>query len=80
MITKTKIKQLERKARHITISRNRRLTVRNVIKDGRYVDEDGYLLTEEEIRLMKKENQEITKNGGIIIDLLSYQYPKNKQP
>jgi len=75
----TKIKKLEKMAKHITMNRNQGLTLRYISEDGRYIDEEGYLLSEEEIRLMKIENEEITNNGGTVINYSSLMEAKIRQ-
>lgn len=75
MITKLKLKQLEKRYGQV-IGKRRRLILRYVSLDGRLLDKEGYLLTNEEIAQVKKENEEAAQVGNIIFTITQYDEPQ----
>lgn len=70
-MTFTKIKQLERRTMNLKSEKERIITHRETI-DGQLVNKDGYLLSASEIAKQEKEDEEIKKNGGLVIKLITY--------
>jgi len=78
MITKRKIQKIELKCNQIDRENNQIFTIRHVARDGRLMNEDGYLLDSKEIELQKDKDEKISRNGGVVIKLIQYREPKIK--
>ena len=78
MSSKLKIKQLEKKYKQVTRNRDKVFVVRDITEDGRLLDKDAYIMTEEEVRQISKQDAEIHKQGGTVVLLTSYRDLKLK--
>lgn len=75
MITHTKVRQLEK--RFIRSPKGRGpFVVRDVTEDGRLLDKEDFVMTDQEVKLVKKEDEEIDRLNGKIIFLTQYSYPE----
>lgn len=76
MTSTSSIKRLENKYDRLTSRSATEFVVRHICDDGRPIDENGFLLTSEEIRKNEIEDQETCQQGGMIIELTNYSEPK----
>lgn len=77
MITHAKVQQLEK--RFIRSPKGSRpFVVRDITEDGRLLDKEGYVMTNEEVKLIKKEDMEIDKLNGKIILVTQYSDPQTE--
>lgn len=77
MTTHATIRRLER--RLIQSAKGKRFLIwRDITEDGRLLDANGFVVTEEEIRLIQKEDAEARERGGIVCCKVSYRKPKLK--
>ena len=75
MSTIITIKRLEKKFRE-KITHKKFLVCQNISLDGRWMDDDGYLLSDDEIKKIYKQHDEARKNGGTLILKTTYSKPK----
>lgn len=71
-----KIKNIENMLNQITKKGNHLLVIRNITPDGRLMDNNHYLLSEKETMKIKNEDEETERNGGLIVNVVSYYEPK----
>lgn len=80
MTTETKVKQLEKVFNRKARGGSQEIVTRHIsYNDGRLVDEEGYRLSDEEIKRIEKENKEVISRGGLIIELTWYGESKTRE-
>ncbi len=77
MITRLKVYQLEKRFNSVQRGKGP-FVVRDITKDGRLLDKNDYVLTDQEVERIKKEDMEIHQKNGTVVLLLSYSKPKMK--
>ena len=76
MITRTKVKQLEKRYTRRAHADGKRIISCDVTEDGRLLDDEGYVMTDEEVKQFKAKNEET--GVDIVICERSYEEPKLK--
>lgn len=72
MTRKTTVKRLERKYKQVVKGDRPIVTRYFTYKGNKPIDKDGNLLDPSKIKEIKKENEEIIKQGGTIVKLINY--------
>lgn len=78
MITRSKLNQLEEKLAQINRKNDGGILWRDITEDGRLLDSNDYIMTDQEVKLIKQEDEEVKQRGYTIFCLLSYCEPKLK--
>ncbi|OGY20798.1 MAG: hypothetical protein A3A65_01330 [Candidatus Chisholmbacteria bacterium RIFCSPLOWO2_01_FULL_49_14] len=76
MTTKVRLRQLESKFDKARNKDKYVEVVRHITQDGRLIDGEGYFLSEAEASQIEKENEEVSKNGGMVIYLTQFSEPQ----
>lgn len=77
MITRATIKQLEKRYNRIS-NKDNVIVVRHVTQDNKLMDQEGYLLSEDEVKRVKKEDEKVENGRGLVVYLTSYGEPKTR--
>lgn len=75
MITHTKVRQLEKRFIR-SPNGTGPFVVHDVTEDGRLLDKESFVMTDEEVKLVKEEDNEIDRLNGKIILVTQYSYPE----
>ena len=76
MTTLATIKQLEKRYDRLNNEDKRYIVVRHITQDDKLIDQEGYLLSKDEIKRIEKEDEELTNRRGMAVYLTSYSQPK----
>lgn len=76
MITRSKLNQLEEKLAKINRKNNGGVLWRDITEDGRLLDGDDYIMSDQEVKLIRQEDEKAKQQGYIIFCLLSLSDPK----
>ncbi len=67
MITRTKIKELEKKYIHVSGKGEKLVIVQKVNREGKLIGEDGNLLSSQEVKRIKAEHKKMDELGHLVI-------------
>lgn len=75
MITHTKVRQLEKRLTG-SPKGNGPFVVRDITEDGRLLDKEDFVMTNEEVKRIKREDKEIDRLHGTIVLVTQYADPE----